>query len=82
MSLVLHAAGLAESRARAATEDAHRLSQQLRAAHGRIGDLEAEVKYHQERVERVEQWLHRIYTEIEGRFPTSRTVEDIPEPRQ
>jgi predicted nucleic acid-binding Zn-ribbon protein len=75
MSLVRHAAGVAESRARAATEDAHRLSQQLRAAHGRIGDLEAEVKYHQERVERVEQWLHRIYTEIEGRFPTSRTVE-------
>jgi TolA-binding protein len=59
MSLVQHAAGAAESRTRAATEDAHRLSQQLRAANGRIEDLEAEVKYQEERVERAEQWLHR-----------------------
>jgi hypothetical protein len=73
MRLVQHVAGLDEPRARAATQDAHRLSQQLRAANGRIGDLEAEVRYHQERVARAEQWLHRIYTEIEGRFPTSRT---------
>jgi predicted nucleic acid-binding Zn-ribbon protein len=77
MRLVQHAAGFAESRARAATKDADRLSQQLRAADGRIGHLEAEVKYHQERVERVEQWLHRIYREIEGRFPTSRTSQDL-----
>jgi hypothetical protein len=82
MNLMQHAAGLAESRTRATTEDAHRLSQQLRAAKGRIGDLEAKVRYHQERVERAKQWLHRICAEIEGRFPTSRTVEDIPEPRQ
>jgi hypothetical protein len=82
MNLMQHAAGLAESGTRATTEDAHRLSQQLRAAKGRIGDLEAKVRYHQERVERAKQWLHRICAEIEGRFPTSRTVEDIPEPRQ
>jgi chromosome segregation ATPase len=82
MSLMQQGAGLAESRTAAATEDAHRLSQQLRAANGRIGDLEAEVKYHWERAERAEQWLHRIYTEIEGRFPSSRTVEDFPEPRR
>jgi hypothetical protein len=69
MNLLLEAAGAAESKTRGATEDAQRLSHQLQAAESRIGDLEAEVRYYQERVDRAEQWLHRIYTEIEARFP-------------
>ena len=30
--------------------------------------VEAEVAAYQERAERAEQWLHRVYTEIEDRF--------------
>ena len=68
MSLLQKAAGAAESNTRGAVEHAQRLSDQLRAAEDRIEDLEAEVKYYQERVDRAEQWLHRIYTEIETKF--------------
>jgi uncharacterized protein YlxW (UPF0749 family) len=76
MSLLQQASSLADSRTRGATENAHRLSQRLRAAESRIEDLEAEVKYYQERADRADQWLHRIYTEIEKRFPGSRTAEN------
>jgi hypothetical protein len=45
-----------------------KLSHQLRAAENRVAELEAEVAAYQERAERAEQWLHRVYTEIEDRF--------------
>jgi hypothetical protein len=41
---------------------------QLVAAEQRITDLEAEVERHRDRAERAEQWLHKVYTEIEERF--------------
>jgi chromosome segregation ATPase len=69
MSALQHAANVVESRARTAPEHIERLSRQLEAAKGRIRELEAEVRYHQERVDRAEEWLHRIYIEIEARFP-------------
>jgi hypothetical protein len=34
----------------------------------RVAELEEEVAAYQERAERAEQWLHRVYTEIEDRF--------------
>jgi chromosome segregation ATPase len=71
MSMLQQASRLAETRTRGATEDAQRLSQQLGAARSRIEDLEAEIKYYQDRADRAEQWLHRIYMEIEARFPAS-----------
>jgi len=69
MNLLQEASGVAESKTRRAAEHAHRLSHQLQAAESRIEDLEAEVKHYQERADRAERWLHRIYTEIEARFP-------------
>jgi uncharacterized protein YlxW (UPF0749 family) len=78
MNLLHEAAGRAESKTRGAMEHAQRLSDQLRAAQSRIGDLEAKVNHYRERVDRAEQWLHRIYTEIEARFPTARAFEDTP----
>ncbi len=45
-----------------------KLSHQLRAAEDRIAELEAEVGMYQEKADRAEQWLHRVYTEIEDRF--------------
>jgi len=76
MNLLHEAAGRAESKTRGAMEQAERLSEQLRQS--RIGDLEAKVNHYRERVDRAEQWLHRIYTEIEARFPTARAFEDSP----
>jgi hypothetical protein len=34
----------------------------------RTSGLEGESERHRERVERAEQWLHKVYTEIEERF--------------
>ena len=34
----------------------------------RIAELEAEIGAYQERADRAEEWLHRVYTDIEDRF--------------
>jgi hypothetical protein len=68
VQLVQRAAGLAEENSRQALETAQKLSHQLRAAEDRIAELETEIASYQERAERAEQWLHRVYTEIEDRF--------------
>jgi len=68
LQLLHKAAGVAEENSRQAVETAQKVSHQLRAAEDRIAELEAEVTAYQERAERAEQWLHRIYTEIEDRF--------------
>ena len=68
VQLVQRAAGLAEENSRHALETAQKLSHQLRTAEDRIAELEAEIASYQERAERAEQWLHRVYTEIEDRF--------------
>jgi predicted nucleic acid-binding Zn-ribbon protein len=51
-----------------APDRAQRLAHQLRAAEARIAELEAERQAYQQRIERAEQWLVRIYTEIEDRL--------------
>jgi hypothetical protein len=68
LQMLHRAAGVAEENSRHALETAQKLSHQLRAAEDRIAELEAEVTAHQDRAERAEQWLHRVYTEIEERF--------------
>jgi len=68
LNLLQEAAGVAEKNSRHALDMAQKLSHQLRAAEQRIIDLEAEVETHRDRAERAEQWLHKIYTEIEERF--------------
>lgn len=68
LQMLHRAAGIAEENSRHALETAQKLSHQLRAAEDRIAELEAEIASYQERAERAEQWLHRVYTEIEDRF--------------
>ena len=68
LQLVQKAAGVADENSRHALGMAQKLSDQVRAAEDRIADLEAQVASHQERAERAEQSLHRVYTEIEDRF--------------
>ena len=68
LQLLNKAAGVAEENSRNAIEMAQALSHKLRAAEGRISELEAQAAAYQEQAERAEQWLRRVYTEIEGRF--------------
>jgi hypothetical protein len=68
LQLLSKAADVAEQNSRHAIDTAQRLSHQLRAAEGRIAELEAEVEEYRQQAERAEQWLHKVYTEIEGRF--------------
>jgi hypothetical protein len=68
LRLLHRAAGVAEENGRHALDMAQKLSHQLRTAEDRIAELEAEVAGYQDRAERADQWLHKIYTEIENRF--------------
>jgi hypothetical protein len=68
LQLLHRAAGVAEENSRHALDVAQKLSHQLHSAKDRIADLEAELTARQERADRAEQWLHRVYTEIEDRF--------------
>jgi len=68
LQLLNKAADVAEQNSRHAMDMAQRLAQQLRDAENRIAELEAEVETHRQQAERAEQWLHKVYTEIEDRF--------------
>jgi hypothetical protein len=68
LQMLSRAAGVVEESSRQALETAQKLSHQLRGAEARIAALESEVTAYQQKAERAEQWLHRVYTEIEDRF--------------
>jgi uncharacterized NAD(P)/FAD-binding protein YdhS len=68
LKLLHKAAGVTEQNSRHALGMAQKLSHQLRAAEDRIAELEAEVDLYRETSDRAEQWLHKVYTEIEERF--------------
>jgi chromosome segregation ATPase len=68
LGLLHRAAGMAEENSRHALDVAQRLSQQLQDAKGRIRELEADVKYYQERAERADQWMAQISSEIQQRL--------------
>jgi predicted ribosome quality control (RQC) complex YloA/Tae2 family protein len=68
LRLLHDAADMAEQNSRQAVDAAQKLSRKLRAAQDRITELEAELEAYRDRAERAEQWLHKVYTEIEDRF--------------
>ena len=68
LQLLNSAAGVAEENNRRVLIRAWKLSHQLHAAEDPIAELEAEVATYRQKAERAEQWLHRVYTEIEDRF--------------
>ena len=68
LQLLHKAAGVAEENGRYALDMAQKLSHQLRAAEDRVAELEAEVQLYRDKTDRAEQWLHKVYTEIEDRF--------------
>jgi threonine aldolase len=68
LQLLNKAANVAEQNSKHAIDMAQKLAHGLRAAQQRISELEAEVVAYQNQAERAEQWLHKVYTEIEDRF--------------
>jgi hypothetical protein len=74
LQLVAQAAGIADENSRHALGTAQKLSDQLRAAEAHVAALEADLNASRERAERAEQWLHRIYGEIEERFLQQATL--------
>ncbi len=68
LGLLHRAASMAEENSRHAVGVAQRLSQQLQDAKGRIRQLEADVKYYQDRAERADQWMAQISSEIQQRL--------------
>ena len=68
VELVNRAANYGEANLLAAQETAEKLAYQLRAAQGRINELEANVRYYQDRTERAEKWMHQISSEIHRKF--------------
>jgi hypothetical protein len=68
LQLLNKAADVVEQNSKHAIDTAQRLAHQLRAAEDRIAELEAAVEAHRQQAECAEQWLHRVYTEIEDRF--------------
>jgi hypothetical protein len=68
LSLLHKAAETANANCDRSMDLAYKLSMQLRAAEERIHELELEIRHHQDRTQRVEQWLSRIYNDIEQKF--------------
>jgi hypothetical protein len=72
LQLLNKAANVAEQNSKHAIDMAQKLAHELRIAQQRISDLEAEVVAYQNQAERAEQWLHKVYSEIEDRFFAAR----------
>ena len=68
LRLLDSAAVVAEQNGRRTLNMAQKFAYHLHAAEDRIAELEAQAVTYQQRAERAEQWLHRVYTEIEDRF--------------
>ncbi len=68
LGLLQRAAGMAEENSKQALQMARRLSEQLQNARVQIKQLEADVKYYQERAERADQWMAHISSEIQQRL--------------
>ena len=78
LGLLQQAAGMAEENSKHAIEVAQKLSDQVQASERRIRDLEADVKYFQERAERGEQWLSYISSEIKDKFLRGADARGVP----
>ena len=68
LKLLRKASDVAEANSRHAIETAQALSHNLRTAKDRIADLEAEVQFYREKSEHAEEWMQKIFKEIEQRL--------------
>jgi hypothetical protein len=72
LRLLHKAADAAEANTRRTLGTTQELSENLRAAQVRITELEAELQVCREKAERAEQWLAKIFDEIEERLITKK----------
>ena len=68
IALLQEAADAARANEDRAMSVAQKLSGQVQTVEDRAKQLEADVRYHQDRADRAEEWLLRVYKEIEDRF--------------
>jgi hypothetical protein len=68
VALLQQAAETANANCDRAMDLAHKLSMELRSAEERVRQLELEMRHYQDRAQRAEQWLVRIYEDIEQKF--------------
>ena len=77
IALLEKAARTADDDCKRAMDLAHKLSIQLRAAEDRANQLQAHVEYFQDRAVRAENWMARIYKEIEEKFMSQRASKSL-----
>ena len=79
VALLQQAAETANYNCDRAMDLAHKLSMELRAAEERVRQIELEMRHYQDRAQRAEQWLVRIYEDIEHKFFESKAVAAQPQ---
>jgi len=73
LRLIGKAVGITEEYTQDVVKAAEKVARELHAARDRIADLEEELLVHRDRADRAEQWLDKIYKEIDEKFVQRQT---------
>ena len=73
LHLIGKAAGITEDYTQNVVKAAEKVARELHAARDRIAELEEELLVHRDRADRAEQWLDKIYKEIDEQFVQRQT---------
>ena len=73
LQLIGRAAGITEEYTENVVKAAEKVAHELHAARDRIAELEEELLAHRDRADRAEQWLDKIYKEIDEQFVQRQT---------
>ena len=73
LQLIGKAAGITEEYTQDVVKAAEKVAHELHAARDRIAQLEEELLAHRDRADRAEQWLDKIYKEIDEKFVQRQT---------
>ena len=73
LQLIGKAAGITEEYTQDVVKAAEKVARELRAARDRIAELEEELLAHRDQADRAQQWLDKIYKEIDEQFVQRQT---------
>jgi hypothetical protein len=73
LRLIGKAVGITEEYTQDVVKAAEKVARELHAARDRIAELEDELLAHRDRADRAEQWLDKIYKEIDEKFVQRQT---------
>ena len=73
LRLIGKAVGITEEYTQDVVKAAEKVAHELHAARDRIAELEEELLAHRDRADRAEQWLDKIYKEIDEKFVQRQT---------